>query len=269
MNSQQPSSDSLSLEAIQAGLHTRIIGQSLLYLSTTGSTNDDARRLARVGAPDGTLVVADWQRAGRGRLARQWLAPAGSSLLLSVVLRPPLAPHQAQRLTMVCALAAADAIEAETGLRSGLKWPNDLLLGSAKVGGILTELELDGERLAYAIVGLGLNVNLEPAALPAGLVARATSLSAELGRPVARLPLLLALLTRLEARYVALGEDPGALQAEWAARLVTLGRDVTVGAGDAQWEGIAEGVDHDGALLVRRADGRLVRVVAGDVMLRA
>ena len=274
------------------GLDTQFVGRNPVYLPTVGSTNDEARRLAQAGAPEGTLVIADCQTAGRGRLDRRWEAPPGSSLLLSLLFRPPLAPHQVQQLTMVCGLAVVDAIEAETGLRAGLKWPNDVLIGEAKAGGILTEIVLAGQQVDYAVVGIGLNVNLDPGHLPPNLLTAATSLSHQLGRPVARLPLLWALLRATETRYLALkaGHSP---QAEWAARLVTLGRPVTVTvpdggrggpAGPVQeegdhrgsplreggvMEGVAEGVDANGALLVRLGDGRLETVVAGDVTLRS
>lgn len=257
----------LSGERIRAGLTTQFVGQNLVYLAETGSTHDVARRLAGEGAPDGTLVLTDHQTAGRGRLKRRWEAPPGSSLLLSLLFRPSLAPHQLQRLTMICGLAVADAVEAETGLEVGLKWPNDVMLGGAKLGGILTEVGLQGGRVDYALVGIGLNVNLDPARLGTDLLLPATSLSQRLGREVDRLPLLWALLQTLEGRYLALqsGHSP---QAEWAARLVTLGHEVRVSDGDRVLEGLAEAVDADGALRLRLADGRLETVRAGDVALR-
>jgi BirA family transcriptional regulator, biotin operon repressor / biotin---[acetyl-CoA-carboxylase] ligase len=257
--------DQLSAELIERALSTQFVGRHVLYLATAGSTNDEARRLAMAGAPDGTLVVADYQSAGRGRLDRRWEAPPGSSLLLSLLFRPALALERVQQLTMLCGLATAEAIEAETGLAAGCKWPNDLVINERKVAGILTELELSGERLAYVVVGIGLNVNLDPAVLPGPLLARATSLAAELGRPVTRLPLLLALLARVETRYQALSAGTADLHREWASRLVTLGRPVTVADGETEWMGMAEGVDNDGALLVRPPGGEPRRVVAGDV----
>lgn len=246
------------------GLETEFVGQNLVYRQEIGSTSDEARRLARAGAPEGTLVVADYQSSGRGRLERRWEAPAGSSLLLSLVFRPHLAAHQVQRLTMICGLAATDAIWAETGLQVGLKWPNDLVIGGAKLGGILTEIELEGNEVTHAVVGIGLNVNLDPGQLPENLLVAATSLSQVLGREVPRLPLLRILLESIEGRYKALqaGQLP---QAEWTARLATLGQRVTISAMGTRVEGVAEGVDDDGALLVRTSDGRLEIVVAGDV----
>ena len=146
------------------------MGRTLVFLPETASTNDEARRLAESGAPDGTLVIADYQTAGRGRAARRWEAPPGSSLLMSLVFRPALVPQQVQRMTMICGLAIADVLESEYGLEPALKWPNDVLVGGAKVGGILTEVLLDAHRVECVITGIGLNVNLDPAELPGELV---------------------------------------------------------------------------------------------------
>lgn len=259
--------EALTADRILAGLETAFVGRSLEYWPEIESTNARARHLAKAGAPEGTVVITDYQTAGRGRLGRQWVAPAGSSLLMSLVFRPEVAPAQVQRLTMICGLAAVDAIESETGLKVGLKWPNDIVFGGAKAGGILTEIGLRGDRVDYAVVGIGLNVNLDPAQLPRDLLMKATSLAYVLGKSVPRLPLLWALLQTVETRYLALqwGHSP---HGEWAERLVTLGRAVTVALGDGVIQGVAEGVDADGALLVRSADGRLRTILAGDVTLR-
>ena len=260
--------ENFSIEELRAKLHTTIIGKRILYYPSVGSTNDVARSLAEAGAREGVVVLADEQRAGRGRRGRRWLAPAGTCLLFSLLLRPPLPPHQCQRLTMACGLALAESLESHTGLAMGLKWPNDLLVGDKKVGGILTELVMKGERLEYAIVGLGLNVNLDftPPEV-AFLREQATSLAQELGAPVAREPLLACILNRLEVHYLALCDGWSPHQA-WAARLVTLGQRVAVSGPGDELEGWAEGVDPDGALLLRLKDGQVVRVLAGDVSLR-
>jgi BirA family biotin operon repressor/biotin-[acetyl-CoA-carboxylase] ligase len=259
--------DRLTAARIAAGLGTAFVGQEVYSWPEIGSTNDEARRLARAGAPEGTLVIAEYQTAGRGRIERRWVAPPGSSLLLSLIFRPNLAPTQAHRLTMICGLAILEAVEATTGLAVGLKWPNDIVTGEAKLGGILAEIEVQGEALAFAVVGMGLNVNVDPADLPQDLLLPATSLAQLLGRAVPRLPLLQALLRAVERRLLALvaGYSPAE---EWAARLVTLGREVAVSGAGPAFAGRAEGVTPDGALLVRRADGRLETVLAGDVTLR-
>ena len=259
--------EKLTMEAITRELPTRLIGRRVVVYPRVGSTNDEAKRLAEDGAPEGTLVVADEQTAGRGRLQRTWWAPAGTALLMSLILRPDLAPHQAQRLTMLCSLAICDAIAGTTGLVPAVKWPNDVLLRGRKVCGILTELGIEGPRLAYAVVGMGVNVNVDFGGA-GGLAHTATSLAQELGREVSRLELLRAILINVEERYARLraGESP---HAEWAARLATLGQRVIVTTPTEQLSGIAEGVDADGALLLRDENGVLRHILAGDVTLRA
>jgi len=282
--------DVLNAAAIREGLPTRFVGQHVVYFETIDSTNRVAKELGRGGAPDGTLVIAEAQTSGRGRLGRQWLAPPGSSLLLSLLFRPGAAargaPHHlpAAHLTMLCALAAGDAIEQTAHFSARLKWPNDLLLGGKKVGGILTELGFQDDELDFVVVGLGLNVNVDfgqagqahpPDAAPdtsqaslSALAGRSTSLLQESGRWTPRRPLLQCFLARVEQRYLAwrAGWLP---HAEWRQRLATLGQQVTVTAPDGVVVGLAEDVDADGALLVRAPDGHLVRVLAGDVTLRA
>lgn len=259
----------LSLESIKAALETAWVGQHVVYYPAVGSTNDEAKRLAEAGAPEGTLVIADYQAAGRGRLNREWWSPPGSSLLLSLVFRPAfLAPHQAQRLTMVCSLAVCDAVAKMTGLAAAVKWPNDVLLNGRKLCGLLAELGVAGSRLDYVVVGIGININVdfEGDGVPT-LMAPATSLKAALGREVSRLAVLAALLRCVEARYERL--RAGALpHDEWQSRLVTLGQEVQVTMPHHALTGLAIGVDANGALLVRQADGQVVRVLAGDVTLR-
>jgi BirA family biotin operon repressor/biotin-[acetyl-CoA-carboxylase] ligase len=262
--------EELSVESIEKGLTTAFMGRRVIYYRSIGSTNDVARELAAQGAPEGTLVIADEQTAGKGRLGRRWLAPPGTSLLMSLLFRPrSLAPSQAQRLTMICSLAVVEAIEALTGLSAAIKWPNDIVVQGKKAGGILTELGATSERLDHAVVGLGLNVNLDfGAAEPMGeLAATATSLSQELGREVSRLALLWRILENVESRYQRLGagELP---HDEWASRLITLHNRVVVDTPQGVVEGWAEGVDADGALILRTDHGDRQRVLAGDVTLR-
>jgi len=258
-------------ERVLSSLTTKYIGRRFIYLPKTTSTQDVARRLAEEGAPEGTLVLADEQTAGRGRLGRRWLAPPDSSLLFSIIFYPPLAPSQVHCLTMLCSLAIVSAIHQVTGLETGIKWPNDVVTlrpGAtryAKLAGILTESCLVGEGLAYAIVGMGINVNFDPAVL-GETIAPATSLAAELGGPVDRRHLLVALLAQVEERYEALKRGEQAmLQEQWAARLVTLGQEVQVTWEGGMLQGVAAGVDTEGALLLRDNAGTLHRILAGDV----
>lgn len=256
----------LSAEAIAAALTTRRLGRPALYLSCTTSTNDVVHARAAEAA-EGLLVVADEQTAGRGRLGRVWWAPPGANLLLSLLLRPPLLARQAGQLPMCLGLAAIEGIAEVAGVRPDLKWPNDILWRGRKLGGMLTELRLIGERLDYAVLGLGVNVNLTFApetAAPAELRDSATSLLLATGRPLSRLTLLAAILRRCEHWYDRLlaGES---LHEAWAARLETVGRAVRVDRPAGPLVGVAVGVTPEGGLIIRTAGGDEEVVWAGDI----
>lgn len=240
------------------------------YRPTVSSTNDLAKQLGAGGAPEATLVIADEQTAGRGRLGRAWWSPPGAAIAMSLLLHPQFPPSLAYRLTMLAGLVAVQATEQVTGLHVSLKWPNDVVVagpsaGVLKLGGILTETAISGESIEIAVVGIGLNVNVDCASRPD--LPEATSLMKELGRSVDRLALVRALVERFADGYLKMAQDEW-LYAEWSARLVTLGRQVVVHRGDETMTGWAEGVDTSGALLVRADDGRLHRVDAADVTLR-
>jgi BirA family biotin operon repressor/biotin-[acetyl-CoA-carboxylase] ligase len=259
----------LSNETIACALTGIEFVRRIEYRFKVGSTNDIAKQLGAEGAPEATLVIADEQTAGRGRLGRAWWSPAGTVIAMSLLLRPTFPPLRAHRLTMLAGLAAAEAIEQVTGLRVGLKWPNDIVVEqeakTLKLGGILSEASIAGEAIEFAVVGLGLNINVDfrgRADLP-----EATSLMMELGHEVDRLAILRALVERFAARYAVIERDEQ-LHADWSARLTTLGRQVVARRGDESIEGLAEGVDESGALLIRADDGALRRVDAADVTLR-
>lgn len=234
------------------------LGQPLIRLGAVGSTNDLARRLAETAAPEGTVVVADCQTHGRGRLGRPWASPLGG-LWCSVVLRPAGARASAG-LSLAVAVAAAEAIEAVASVQVDIRWPNDLLVAGRKVGGLLLEGVGGG-----VIVGIGINANVPSEALPADVAARATSLHLAAGRPVDREALLEAVLGRLGHWYGVWATDRAAVLAAWARRDLLRGAPVRVGPPGRTVEGTADGVDDDGALRVRLATGEVQRVVAGDV----
>jgi BirA family biotin operon repressor/biotin-[acetyl-CoA-carboxylase] ligase len=260
------SSDKLAFDSLRSALAQHPFVTEIVYQLRLGSTNDLAKERASEGAPEGLLVIADEQLAGRGRRGRNWWAPAGSALLTSLLFRPLLSPAQAQQLTMLCALAAADAVTETTALTVDLKWPNDLIVNGRKLAGLLTESAVKVDRLDFAVVGLGMNVNADFANAPSFIVP-ATSLRLELGRAVDRLELLVAYLNDVARRYARLkgGESP---RGEWASRLITLGQPVTAHLGEETLSGLAQGVDADGALLLRTADGTVYRLLAADVSLR-
>lgn len=269
--------DDLSPELIGRGLNSTIVGQAIERHAEVGSTNDLARQQARAGHPEGLVILADRQTSGRGRLGRTWAAPAGSSLLLSLLLRPTwLPPADAFALTMLAGVALCEAVEQVAPPRAALKWPNDLMLpietasGPAlrKAAGILSELEISGETIAWVVIGIGVNVNWSPSGSVDGrdLAEVATSLGAAAGQPIARLPLLRALLERLDARYAALqGGGRDALFDAWRERLAMLGQPIQVRLPHGELSGIAEAVERSGALLVRDEQGVLHSVMTGDV----
>jgi BirA family biotin operon repressor/biotin-[acetyl-CoA-carboxylase] ligase len=228
-------------------------------LPETDSTNREALDAARAGAADGLVVVADHQRAGRGRLGRTWSAPPGASLLVSVLLRPGLAVEDRHQVVMAAAVAMAEAVSTTTGVDATLKWPNDLLVGDRKLAGILAEAAGDA-----VVVGIGVNVDWPE--IPDELVGIATACNLEGGRPTTRDELLDAFLARYEIRLADLDETALA----YRDRLGTIGRTVRVERADGNLVGTATGVDPSGRLLVTTDDGTTEAIAAGDVVhLRA
>jgi BirA family biotin operon repressor/biotin-[acetyl-CoA-carboxylase] ligase len=247
---------------------TRVIGRDIRVFQETTSTNDVVEKLARDGVKEGVVVFAESQTRGRGRLGRKWTSPRGRGLWFSVLLRPDLRPQEATRLTIASATALRRAIETQTGLKARIKWPNDILVNGRKTAGILTELSAEPDHIKYVILGIGVDVNLSPADLPAELRKVATSLKAELGGPVARPELAVAILRELDRDYGRVGPNEfGALADEWEEHGTTIGHEVVISMGGRQVRGRAESLGEDGELLVRTEHGRLERIVGGDVTL--
>jgi len=257
----------LSPHAIKEHLRTRWLGQrAVCCFDVVESTNTEANRLAREDAPEGTLIVANAQTRGRGRLGRSWVSPPGSGLYLSIILRPSCSPDWFPRLTLTAGVAVASAIQ-ETGMRPQLKWPNDILIADRKVGGILTEAVFDKKRINFVILGIGINVNTERDELPISVRSLATSLRLSLGKPLSRTHLLQSLLHQLEQWYEFF--RAGAFETileTWCEFDTTLGRVVEVFLPERRIVGVAETLESDGTLLVRDKRGCLHRIVAGDVV---
>jgi len=255
--------DSLSAAAVTDGLSTRFIGHEVICYPSLPSTNDVAKRRAGKGAKEGTVIIAEEQTAGRGRIKRRWLSPPGS-IALSIILYPPL--DYLPSLIMVASLAVAHSIEQVTGMKAQVKWPNDVLINGKKVCGILVESDVRGDKVDYAVIGIGINVNLEVSGFPR-ITPVPTSLSHELGREVSRRALVQSLLAQVEKLYLALADGDPVFK-QWRDRLVTLGKKVKVSSGETNCKGVAESVAPDGSLLLRQPDGSLLKIVAGDVTLR-
>lgn len=245
-----------------------IFGASFRYYDEIESTNVEAKELARAGAPEGTVVIAECQRAGRGRLGRRWTSPAGKGLLFSVILRPTLPMSRAHMLTIVSAVAAARGIESQTDASVRIKWPNDLFIGDRKAGGILLEVAGEQDVVEWVIVGVGINVNTEYAELPVALRRTATSLMMATGDPVDRSELLARILLSLETAYRE-AQQHGFDRAlsEFRQRDYLLKRSVTVQTREGSVIGEATGIDNQGALLVQLPHRHVRRFHSGDVTL--
>lgn len=249
---------------IQSGLNTKIIGKKIIILDTVASTMDEAFRLGMENCPEGTVVCAEAQSKGRGRLGRIWTSPKGKGLYFSFVLRPNLPLNQLAQLTLMSAVALAEAIEDSSALKPSIKWPNDILLGSRKLAGILTELRAESDQVKFVIVGIGLNVNASLHQLTAG----ASSLKVAAGQSFNRAQVFQAILRSLEKWYLKLLHHEFAeIMEEWKKRSATLNKRVRITDSAGISEGQAIDLDEDGALLIRKDNGLIVKKSAGDVFL--
>lgn len=225
------------------------------YFDEVGSTMDVARELARKGAEAGTVVVAEQQGKGKGRLGRSWLSPRGG-IYFSLVLRPPISPVHAAKMMLMASVAVAQAIRKELGLPAELKWPNDVLISGRKVCGILAEMAAEADAVTFVVLGIGINVNAPVAE------ERATSLHEELGRDVSRSRLLDCILDEIERLEGVLGS--GEVLERWKSLSATIGRRVRIVGPEGEIEGQAVDIERGGELMVRESDGSLRPVVTGD-----
>jgi BirA family biotin operon repressor/biotin-[acetyl-CoA-carboxylase] ligase len=261
--------DRLTALELRPLLATHDLGQVLHCFEELASTNDTARQLAEEGAAHGEVVIAERQTAGRGRRGRGWISPPGRNLYLSAVLRPDLPPQRAPEITLVASVGLCHAVR-RAGADAGIKWPNDLVVGERKLGGILTEMAAEADRVQWVVLGVGVNLNARPEDFPEELRSAVTSVAAERGQPVPRALFAAAALALLEEwldRYAEGGF--AAVRDEWRVLSDTLGREVRVAAEGREIRGLAEDVDESGALLVRTGAG-LEAVRSGEVVhLRA
>lgn len=260
--------DLLRPEEVCPRLTTRILGSEIHYYSEIGSTNDEAKKCAVAGCPEGTLVITETQQGGRGRLSRGWFSPTAKGIWMSVVLRPPFPPQEAPKCTLMAAVALNRAIREVAGIPCGIKWPNDILCNGRKLVGILTEMSAEMDAINHIVIGTGINVNIAADEIPPELKEIATSILVEKGAPVSRLDLLIRVLECLEELYLAVKKSGfETVLAAWRRESITLGRMVNVIAPDKSYQGKALDIDGDGALLVETGQG-VERVLAGDVSIR-
>lgn len=262
------SPDILSQAEIESYRMASWAGSHVVYMDETDSTNTQAKKAGEKGAAHGTLYVADHQEAGKGRRGRSWESPPGTSVYMTILLRPKLAPVKAPQMTLIMAMAAADAIRGVTGLECGIKWPNDIVLNGKKICGILTEMSTEIDYINYVVIGIGTNVNQET--FPQEIGDKATSLKLESGRHVNRSQLAAAIMGSFEKYYDIFmqTEDLSRLQEEYNAMLINRGKDVRVLEPGHEYEAHALGIDQSGELLVRLADGSEKKIYAGEVSVR-
>ncbi len=262
-------SDLLLADEIREGLTTNVLGKGkIIHFAETDSTNIRAKYLANEGAPEGTVVVAEKQTQGKGRRGRTWFSPPGEGIYASIILRPPISPNEAPKLTLMTAVALAEALLSLTSLKVRIKWPNDILVKGRKVAGILTEISTEMDRIDYVIIGVGVNVNTPREGLSPDIAQLATSVYMETGKAFPRIVLLRAFLQWLEIYYEAFktkGFDP--ILSRWKHLADIIGRRISVDLMDIVRVGKVLDVDKDGFLILQDRKGAIERIISGDVTL--
>lgn len=260
------SPDLLTPSEVSPLLKTKWIGRTIHYFHAIDSTNSKAYELALAGAEEGEVVIAESQEKGRGRLGRKWFSPPFLNLYLSVILRPKIPPHQASLITLMAAVATADAVQKLSKLSPSIKWPNDILLEGRKVAGLLNEIHSEMDRIHFVILGIGVNLNMGAKMFSKEIQEVATSLKKEMGQVISRKAFLQALLLELEMWYeIFLKEGALPVLKAWRDRAQIEGRSVKVTSLGETLSGIAVDIDSDGALILETGDGEQKRIVAGDV----
>lgn len=256
----------MTIDEIKTKIHG-IIGREILFFETVSSTNTVALELAEK-ATEGTVVLADSQDKGRGRLGRTWISPSGVNIYMSIILRPQIKPKDGSLITIMSAVACAEAIRNVTGVKITTKWPNDLMINNKKVGGILTELKTQQQKITSAIVGIGINVNIDVREFPEEMKQTATSLKNEAGVSYSREPIVAEILNEMDRWYKTLTtlEKEAILQA-WKNLTSTLGRKVMIITPQETLTGTAEAIDNEGMLIVRLPSGKSKRINSGDLKI--
>jgi len=258
------------VEELRQARKAKLIGRAILFFPQIASTNVMAREQALRGEGDGFVILADSQSRGKGRLGRQWESPPGVNLYASLILKPPISPALGPQIPLVAGVAVSNALTRVGKFDARIKWPNDIFIRGKKVGGILSEMEAEGERVLFIILGIGLNVNWKEEDIPEDLRETATSLRAETGREFSRALVASEVFEELEREYTLFlqeGFSPR-LREEWNRLSLVNQKWVTIWMMDKKIEGQVLGLDIDGALLLIDEEGKIQRFIAGDVSLR-
>jgi BirA family transcriptional regulator, biotin operon repressor / biotin---[acetyl-CoA-carboxylase] ligase len=241
------------------------IGRKIFFYNTVGSTNTVALELAEE-TEEGAVVISESQEKGRGRLGRSWVSPPGLNIYMSIILRPRIEPEHATLITILSAVACTHALRKTTGLAIAVKWPNDLMVSNRKLGGILTEIKTTRKEIVIAVIGIGINVNMEAGDFPEQIRMIATSVKNETGKSFTREPIVSAILNETDRWYRVLhAGQKKEIISEWQRLTSTLGKQVLVTAGQETYTGLAEAIDDGGMLLVRLSTGETKRISSGDL----
>lgn len=258
----------ISTGKIKENLRTQFIGRRLHAYETVSSTNDVARALALEGAEEGTVIIAETQTKGRGRVGREWFSPKGG-LWFSIILKPKIKAKEVSRITLAVGMAVAKALNRQLNLNAEVKWPNDVVVNGRKVCGILTESVTCDEAVKMVVVGIGLNADITLEKFSRSIRESATTLKEELKKEVSLEPLLCEIFYHIESEYIVLLKEGFAqVLSEWKALATFIGKHIEVTVVGRKFTGVAEDVDEDGSLIVRLSDGSAKRVMAGDVKVR-
>jgi BirA family biotin operon repressor/biotin-[acetyl-CoA-carboxylase] ligase len=258
--------DRISEDEVKHQLHTKRFGQVVHYHESVTSTQEIAHRFALDGALEGTLIIADEQVKGRGRLGRAWHSPKGTGIWMSIILRPAIPPQQAPQLTLLAAVSMVKAIIRVTNIQPEIKWPNDILINGKKIVGILTELQAEADRVNSVIIGMGINVNTAEVNFPADILDRATSLRVVHGEALSRSALVKALLEEMEKLYdTYLDEGFPFIKVMWESYAASLGKMITARTLKGELYGLAKGITAEGSLILEDEDGQIHNIYSADI----
>ena len=249
---------------IKKNLNTEFLGKNIHFFKEVNSTNDVARKLANEGAAEGTIVIAESQRSGKGRRGKKWISPSGG-VWMTIILRPDIEPTKAPQLTLVTGVAVAETLNQECGLNIGIKWPNDILIGDKKVCGILTEVKTKNGKVDYVVVGIGIDLNMDISNFPPELQGGATSLKEELDREIRSVELVQRFLLHFEHYYKQFTEGNfRSILNEWRKLSSTIGTYVELHKKGRNVYGEAVGINKDGKLILELDDGSLKKIISGE-----
>ncbi len=247
----------------------QLIGRDIFHFKEIDSTNNYAKKIANDGCPHGAIVIAEKQTMGRGRVGREWKSCNSNGLWFSVVLRPDLEPEYIKIVTLAAAIAVVEGIFEAQGIVCGIKWPNDIILENYKLGGILTELSAEPERINYVVVGIGININQDKSDFDDDIKNKATSLKIYSGGTVSRVRVLESILTRFEEIYTTMVQGKTQeIVNKWSKYSVTLGKEVKIKYRDIEYIGLAQAITSDGKLIVKCNDGVVREIQAGEIQVR-